>query len=221
MPNPNWPAVIPIPEETITFMSPDTTKTTRTDFTDFFQRFRPAEDAHPLYRHLFLTHQELAKALIEHPAMRPNLEQTFSTPANSKNKVYFMWDFVLRTFQILVAQVNPQNPYRSPTLGDIVGRATMARGLTLDTEGQLEAMNASVGYSDDAGVDFGEEIKRLAARLDELPEVCAACKKQREDGKPLLICARCKDEKYCSAECQKKRWKSHKKECKEGGIDIE
>lgn len=106
-------------------------------------------------------------------------------------------------------------------LGDIVGRAAMAKGLTLDTKGKLEAMNVSVGYSDDAGVDFGDEVKRLAERLDELPEVCTACLKQREGGKPLLIYARCKDEKYCSPECQKKRWKSHKKEWKEGGIDIE
>lgn len=112
--DPKWPAEIPIPEETGNFMSPDTTKTTRTDFTDFFLRFRHAEDAHPLYRQLFLTHQQLAKLCIEHPAMRPNLEQTFSTreqrypllwrkwncshatAANSKNKVYFMWDFLLR-----------------------------------------------------------------------------------------------------------------------------
>lgn len=30
--------------------------------------------------------------------MAPNLQQTYMTPAASKNKVYFMWDFVGRTF---------------------------------------------------------------------------------------------------------------------------
>jgi hypothetical protein len=76
---PEWPAEIAIPEATGQFMSPDTIKTTRIDFTDFFLRFRHAEDAHPAYKHLFVTHQQMAKLLIEHPAMKPNLQQTFST----------------------------------------------------------------------------------------------------------------------------------------------
>ena len=29
--------------------------------------------------------------------MAPNLQQTFRTPAASKNNVYFMWDYVGRT----------------------------------------------------------------------------------------------------------------------------
>lgn len=41
----------------------------------------------------------------------------------------------------------------------------MAEMLILDTTGQLEAMNASVGYHDDAGIEFTEEIKQLAPRL--------------------------------------------------------
>lgn len=73
MPDPNWPAVIPIPEATGQYLSLKTTETTRTDFTDFFLRFQHAPDAHPIYKHLFVTHQQLAKLLIEHPAMRPNL----------------------------------------------------------------------------------------------------------------------------------------------------
>lgn len=78
-PDPNWPTVIPITEATIEYMTPDTTTTSRADFTEFFQRFECAPDAHPAYRHLFLTHQKLAKLCAAHPAMRPNLEQTFST----------------------------------------------------------------------------------------------------------------------------------------------
>jgi hypothetical protein len=87
----SWPAEIPIPEAPGEYMSPDTTKTTRIDFTDFFLRFRHAEDAHPAYTHLFVTHQQMAKLLIEHPAMKPNLQQTFSTrmcspPTNAGQK---------------------------------------------------------------------------------------------------------------------------------------
>jgi hypothetical protein len=213
MPRDSWPTVIPIPEATREYMSPDTTTTTRVDFTDFFMRFQHAPDAHPVYKHLFVTHQQLAKLLIEHPAMQPNLQQTFSTPANSKNKVYFMWDFVLRTFQFLVAQVDPRDPYSSPTFLEVYRRAATERALTVDDTGELNRMNGSFGYSDDGGVEFTDEIKNLANKL--MAEIgCAACgKEKRDDGKALLVCARCKEEKYCSTDCQKKRWKNHKREC--------
>ena len=39
----------------------------------------------------------LLDKLAHHPAMAPNLQQTYMTPAASKNSVYFMWDFVGRT----------------------------------------------------------------------------------------------------------------------------
>lgn len=147
--------------------------------------------------------------------MKPNLEQTFSTKANSKNKVYFMWDFVLRTFQHLAAQVDPRNPHRSPMFVDVVGRAAMAKSLMLDDTGKLEAMNMSVGYSDDDGVEFGDEIKELAQKLDEFPPSCAGCGKlERENGAALLLCAGCKKTKYCSIECQRSCWKAHKKQCR-------
>jgi hypothetical protein len=214
MPRDTWPTVIPIPEATQEYMSPDTTTTTRVDFTDFFMRFQHAPDAHRVYKHLFVTHQQLAKLLIEHPAMQPNLQQTFNTPANSKNKVYFMWDFVLRTFQFLVAQINPRDPYSSPTFPEVWRRAATAKALTIDNTGELNKMNGNFGYSDDGGVDFTDEIKNLANKLDEVKIGCAACgKEERDDGKALLVCARCKNEKYCSTDCQKKRWKTHKREC--------
>jgi hypothetical protein len=53
---------------------------------------------------------------------------------------------------------------------DVVGRASMAKTLILGESGNLEEMNASVGYSYDEGVDFGDEIKREAAQLDQLTE---------------------------------------------------
>lgn len=39
----------------------------------------------------------LLEKLAHHPAMAPNLQQTYMTPAAGKNNVYFMWDFVGRT----------------------------------------------------------------------------------------------------------------------------
>jgi hypothetical protein len=82
----------------------------------------------------------------------------------------------------------------------------------VDETGKLEQMNATVGYKDDGGVEFTDEIKAAAIKLGDFPDGCAACgKAEREDGKALLLCARRK-EKYCSTDCQKKRRKKHKKE---------
>lgn len=44
--------------------------------------------------------------------------------------------------------------------------------------------------------------------------LCAACgADDKDDGKELSCCARCKDRKYCSKECQKAHWKMHKVIC--------
>lgn len=46
------------------------------------------------------------------------------------------------------------------------------------------------------------------------PEACGGCgTKHGQGGAALLQCARCKERKYCGAECQKKHWKVHKKVC--------
>lgn len=51
----------------------------------------------PEWKHLAEQLRTLLDKLAFHPAMAPNLQQTYMTPANSKNNVYFMWDFVGRT----------------------------------------------------------------------------------------------------------------------------
>jgi hypothetical protein len=76
MPNSGLPDIIPIIDATGQFLSPDTKKITRADFTNFFMRFQHAPDAHSTYKHLFVMHQQLVKLLVEHPAMQPNLQQT-------------------------------------------------------------------------------------------------------------------------------------------------
>jgi hypothetical protein len=219
MPLADLPEVIPIPAPTGGFMSPNTDTTTRTDFTDFFLRFRPAEDAHPHYLHYFTVSQDLARLLINHPAMEPNRQQTFATKANSKNKVYFMWDFILRTFQFLAAKVSPQKPYSSGHWWvDVNSRSAMASNLMLDTTGKLERGNAFEGYHDDKGVEFGDEVKALAKKLVELPPACVCGATQKQGGGSLLQCARCKTQQYCSAECQKGHWKVHKLLCGKGPV---
>lgn len=72
------------------YVSPNPETTKRGPFTEFFLERNCPQDADPQYKHLFDTHQNLMRMLINDSAMDANREQTFSTPANSKNKVYFM-----------------------------------------------------------------------------------------------------------------------------------
>ncbi|KAF2105335.1 hypothetical protein BDV96DRAFT_377107 [Lophiotrema nucula] len=44
--------------------------------------------------------------------------------------------------------------------------------------------------------------------------VCATCRAGEKAGSKLLVCGGCKDRKYCSKDCQKKHWKTHKAFCK-------
>jgi hypothetical protein len=46
------------------------------------------------------------------------------------------------------------------------------------------------------------------------PDACGGCgAKDGQGGKVLMRCSKCKERKYCGAECQKKSWKVHKKVC--------
>ncbi|KAF2213895.1 hypothetical protein CERZMDRAFT_95923 [Cercospora zeae-maydis SCOH1-5] len=64
-----------------------------------------------------------------------------------------------------------------------------------------------------------EQLMALCAKEDaKAPkhgdEVCGNCGAEtRADGSPLLTCGKCKKRRYCSTDCQKKEWKSHKKVC--------
>lgn len=57
-------------------------------------------------------------------------------------------------------------------------------------------------------------MKELRSKIHK-PGLCGECSaSQGEVGHALLQCARCKDRRYCSSECQKKHWNIHKKLCK-------
>jgi hypothetical protein len=56
-------------------------------------------------------------------------------------------------------------------------------------------------------------IKELR-KMQKYPDVCAGCGADAgPGGKTLLMCARCKDRKYCSVECQKQHWSIYRKLC--------
>ena len=52
--------------------------------------------------------------------------------------------------------------------------------------------------------------EELPSFLECLSKTCWSCSTRPEK---LLVCSRCKKAQYCNAECQKKDWKKHKKNC--------
>ena len=79
------------------FTQPDPNVTNREDWTNAKLSYTAPDNASEEFRAIVTRLQELERTLAFHDAMKPNLTQTFSTPANAKTKIYFMWDFVDRT----------------------------------------------------------------------------------------------------------------------------
>lgn len=75
----------------------DPNKNTREEFTKAIVTRPIPEFASPDWKKYVQRSQVLLDKLAHHTAMASNLHQTYMTPANSKNKVYFEWDFVGRT----------------------------------------------------------------------------------------------------------------------------
>ena len=75
----------------------DPNKNTREEFTSAIVSRPVPEFASPEWKKYVQRSQVLLDKLAHHTAMAPNLHQPCMTPANSKNKVYFEWDFVGRT----------------------------------------------------------------------------------------------------------------------------
>lgn len=102
--------------------------------------------------------------------MEPNMNQTYMTPAASKNKGYFMWDFIGRTLSYLY-QSPPDLDFETPSerekWEDVISRSTLASSLILDTNcGMLDMMVAGT-YPDQQGrhPELGAEILESARKL--------------------------------------------------------
>ncbi|KAF2439167.1 hypothetical protein P171DRAFT_502328 [Karstenula rhodostoma CBS 690.94] len=184
----------------------------------------PSTPAHDDWLKHATLHQVLLEKLALHPAMAPNLQQTYNTPANNKNNVYFMWDFVGRTLGQLF-RMDPELPRGiDGPMEDVVVRTTTACNLILDVQkGMLDEMTESQ-YPEQRGKHpaFGEEILALAREMsklkDSIGEGCEVCaRKTARDGSGALFkCGGCKEAQYCSVQCQKRDWKrnDHKGRCK-------
>jgi hypothetical protein len=203
----------------------DPNTATREIFTKSLTEVTLPADAHDLWLWYASNHQSLLRKLAEHPAMVPNLQQTYNTPANSKNKVYHMWDFVGRTLGYIF-RLDPDLPDGfDEAMQDIFGRTAMSCNLILDTTpGALNKMIEST-YPGEKGKEhpvFGEDILQLCRTMidqDAYGESCKVCDRKKPKGGPegLLKCAACKKTQYCSQKCQKIDWKrnNHKEKCKE------
>lgn len=124
----------------------------------------------PEWKELVEQLRTLLDKLVHHPAMAPNLQQTYMTPAASKNNVYFMWDFVGRTLSMLY-NVDPTledlSEKDNENWNDAHGRAVYAGMLiTNKMKGALDLMTEST-YPGQKGKhpEFGDEILKLAGEL--------------------------------------------------------
>ncbi|KAK5115179.1 hypothetical protein LTR85_009937 [Meristemomyces frigidus] len=119
--------------------------------------------------------KELYRLLAFHSAMRPNMQQTFMTPANIKSKVYFMWDFIGRTLSFAYMVPPSLEDLDSPQQErweDVIGRSVMGANLLLDQPpGMLDQM-VDMSYPGQTGeLPFGqrpvigEDIKEAARKL--------------------------------------------------------
>nr|POE78038.1 hypothetical protein CFP56_09679 [Quercus suber] len=112
--------------------------------------------------------QALLKKLAFHDAMSANLQQTYMTPAASKNKVYFMWDFIGRTLGMQFSVPESLQGLSSPqqeTWNDVVGRSVMGAGLILDEKPGMLAQMMQMSYPGVVDVAFGEDVLQLARAL--------------------------------------------------------
>jgi hypothetical protein len=85
-------------------------------------------------------------------------------------------------------------------LGGIVTALEMKEALS------AEAFATGLGFR--AGTPSG-----ASAPTGHADNVCALCKVPPPPGKRMKKCARCLKVPYCSADCQKKAWKDHKRVC--------
>ncbi|OCK76512.1 hypothetical protein K432DRAFT_408101 [Lepidopterella palustris CBS 459.81] len=75
-----------------------------------------------------------------------------------------------------------------------------------------------VAISPSFSAPFVEKIYDSSAMFTcpvcELEQVCGACgKKKGKNGQHLMVCARCRNAKYCSKACQTEDWKEQKQSC--------
>ncbi|KAF2669061.1 hypothetical protein BT63DRAFT_424775 [Microthyrium microscopicum] len=145
--------------------APDPATTNRRDYTAAVCSQQLAANANQDFIKEMTLHRRLANALARHDAMAPNLTQNFNVPANKKSRVYFMWDFVIRTIgflNILGAQdVGLPADMRTEMQEDILSRHQMVVSLVLDDSGKANAM-----FQGDT-TPWGDEVVGIVREMEQ------------------------------------------------------
>ena len=149
----------------VNFSPVDPSTTAREKFTANINSVTIPDNADSTWAEAVRHQQRLYQALYDHDAMAPNRQQTFSTPAKQKSRVYHMWDFVGRTlhFFYMLDYTTPSERMRGQEKEiwtDAYGRYCFSKIIMEDTSGKADMMfNANI----DVDVPFGEEVMRAAA----------------------------------------------------------
>jgi hypothetical protein len=148
----------------------DPNTTTREAFTLAFLQNPIPSDADAQWASLNQTLKDLLEKLLYHPAMEENRQQAFMTPAASKNRVYFLWDFVGRTLPNLYqvpwdASARASGPAKILWQQECIGRSMMTASLILNKPpGMLDRMMP--GERNPPA--FGDEIESLARKIEDI-----------------------------------------------------
>jgi len=108
--------------------------------------------------------KNMVRLLAFHSAMEPNIQQTWMTPAKSKNKIYFMWDFWCRSFT-MITQCDPSLSKLHKDSWEEM-KLRVLYGLTFMTNpANCDAINESAHRGSYDYRDFGPEVDQATRDL--------------------------------------------------------
>lgn len=151
----------------VNFEPVDPNTTTRERFTNNILSIAIPSNASTDWGNAVRKQQALYKALYDHPAMEPNRQQTFMTPAAQKSRVYHLWDFVGRTLQFFYmvdyTKAFGRNVGKEKEIAaDAYGRKIMSSILVFDNGPKSRMM---LDFNTDIDVQFDESITSVADPL--------------------------------------------------------
>ncbi|KAM5543898.1 hypothetical protein V8D89_002515 [Ganoderma adspersum] len=128
-----------------------------------------------------------------------------------------MKDRVWQKFARLATRIALSPLFPVPYLEDVFAPEDLRRAQGASTSTSSESVH-SVGHAAPSPAHFngsnGNETTSASAAVPLLGAAqCDRCKKKESADLKLLVCSRCKEAAYCSRECQKSDWKTHKLRC--------
>jgi len=92
------------------------------------------------------------------------------------------------------------------------GTAALSRVVPYATRAAISPL-FGVSYIEPVGIIHGQKDMDDIRALSQAVCWNLPCGRREDEGVKLMMCARCGIARYCSAACQKKHWKSHKRIC--------